>query len=178
MKKNIVLGTTGWQKDFNQIKELVDKSQIGLIYASNFSIGMQIFFKSVQQISNLLDKIDGYDIMLFEAHHKRKKDCPSGTALKLAEIILQNYSKKNDFSFSPTQENINSNILQISSLRGGEIIGIHSVIIDSLQDSIELIHSAKNRKGFAIGAILSCKWIYRKKGFYEINDMLNTIWKK
>lgn len=175
MKKNIVLGTTGWEKDFNFIKREVENSDIGLIFASNFSIGVQLFNKLVEYTCKLLNRIDGYDIMLFEAHHKRKKDSPSGTALKLVETILQNFKAKDNFSNLPIQGRIPSNTLHISSLRGGEIIGNHTVLLDSLQDSIELTHRAKNRRGFALGAIYASNWIFRKKGFYEINDMLNSL---
>lgn len=175
MGKNIVLGTTGWEKDFNLIKREIENSNIGLIFASNYSIGVQLFNKLVEHSCKLLNRIDGYDIMLFEAHHKRKKDSPSGTALKLAETILRNFKTKDNYTNEPIQGKIPSNILHISSIRGGEIIGNHTVLIDSLQDSIELTHRAKNRRGFALGAIYASQWIFKKKGFYEINDMLNSL---
>jgi 4-hydroxy-tetrahydrodipicolinate reductase len=178
LKKNIVLGTTGWENHFHLIKKEIENSGTGFIYGSNFSIGVQIFQKIVKYSCSLLNYIDGYDIMLFEAHHKRKKDSPSGTALKLADIIIKNVNKKMFYSCEPIQGAIPSEMLHITSLRGGEIIGNHSVIIDSLQDSIELTHRAKNRRGYAIGAIYAARWIYKKKGFYEINDMLDTLWEK
>ncbi len=178
LNKNIVIGTTGWEKDLIAIKELIKKSDIGCIYGSNFSIGIQMFQRITELACKLMNNIDGYDIMLHELHHKNKKDSPSGTALLLAKTILKNNNLKDEIITDKCEERISSNQLHVSSTRGGEIIGIHSIYLDSLADTIELTHRAKNRTGFAVGAVSAAKWIHKKKGLFQFNDMLDDLWRE
>ncbi|MGA2297252.1 MAG: 4-hydroxy-tetrahydrodipicolinate reductase [FCB group bacterium] len=176
MQKNIVLGTTGWLHKESIIKDMVKFSGIGFIHSSNFSIGMQMFSRTLRYASQLMNKIDGYDIMLHEIHHKRKKDSPSGTAMTLADIIIKEVDLKKEIITYAMDGPIAPEQLHVSSTRGGEIFGTHTVYIDSLADTIELTHRAKNRSGFAMGALTAAKWIHGKKGFFDFDEMLKNLW--
>lgn len=175
LNKNLVIGTTGWIQHIDKIKEIVENSQIGVIWGSNYSIGMQIFFQTVRQAAKLLNTTTDYDIMLSEMHHKRKIDSPSGTALTIGKIITEEYNSKENILVETSHKRINPNELHITSLRGGEIAGTHTVYIDSSADTIELTHRAKNRTGFAKGAILAAKWIHNKKGFYNFESLFEKF---
>lgn len=171
-KKNIVIGTTGWMENKENIFRIAIENNIGLLYGSNFSIGIQIFNKLVAQAASLISEINDYDIMLHELHHKRKKDSPSGTALAIAQIILKNNSRKTKILSDTSYEKIDPANLHVTSTRGGEIAGTHTVYLDSSADTIEITHRAKNRRGFAIGAISAAKWIFNKQGIYNFDDIL------
>ena len=170
-KINCVIGTTGWYEKMPEISAIVLESGIGCVYGSNFSIGMNYFFKLVEFAAKELNKFEDYDIFLHEFHHKRKKDSPSGTALSLGNIILNNFSKKTKIDSNKIDGIIDETTLHISSTRGGEVVGIHNIFIDSISDTIELSHIAKNRSGFALGALEAAKWIDGKKGFYDFRDI-------
>ena len=178
LKKNIVLGTTGWMAHAEAIKKYVNDNGIGLVYGSNFSVGMNMFFRIVETASKILNNHPEYDIMLHELHHSRKKDSPSGTAKTLADIILSNYSMKDNVLEETSHDKIGNNTLHLTSTRGGDITGTHTVYIDSKADTIELIHRAKSRRGFAEGALLAAEWIHGKKGYFDFQDVLNDIWGK
>jgi 4-hydroxy-tetrahydrodipicolinate reductase len=175
LKKNVVVGTTGWYDRKDEVAKLVENSGIGLVWGSNFSVGMQMYFRMVESVCKILNKIPDYDIMVHELHHKRKKDSPSGTALSIANIILKEISYKNKIVTEAIHGEIDSESLHVSSTRGGEITGTHSVYIDSLSDTIEIKHEAKNRSGFAIGSLTAASWIKGKSGFYEFNDVIDSI---
>ncbi len=165
IEKNVVVGTTGWFDKLDYVKSIIEQSNIGLVYSSNFSIGIQIFFKVIQEISAIINNYPNYDIIISEIHHKNKRDFPSGTALKISEIILQTIERKNKWITTPS--GLSDECLQISSIRVGNEVGTHTVLFDSEFDSIELTHRAKNRLGFAYGALLACEFIFGKKGLYE-----------
>lgn len=173
MKKNIVLGTTGWQDYKSQVEEAVIKSGVGLIYSSNFSIGMNIFQMIIEKAAKLLNNFSEYDIMVSEIHHKRKRDSPSGTALQLGEIILENLERKTNVLDTKSDGIIRPDTLHINSARIGEVNGTHTVLIDSFADSIELTHTAKNRSGLAKGAVFAAEWIHNKQGFFNFSDIIN-----
>ena len=175
LKKSIVIGTTGWDKDFKKVKNLVKRSGIGLVYGSNFSIGMQMFMNIVEFASAQINNLDEYDIFMHEIHHKRKIDSPSGTALTLGKIILDNVKSKKKILTEKVDGLIPKSNLHISSTRGGEITGTHTVYIDSFADTLELTHRAKNRSGFALGAIEAALWLKNKKGFYDFRNIINDI---
>lgn len=170
--KNIVLGTTGWYENYDEIKEIIEKNNVGLVWASNFSVGMNIFFKIIGFASELINKTDDYDIMLHELHHKRKKDSPSGTAESLAKIILERVSTKSEAFKETAHEQIKQEQLHVTSTRGGEIFGTHTVYIDSLADTLELTHRARSREGFALGSLKAAELIHGKKGMYEFPELL------
>ncbi len=149
--KNLVVGTTGWNDRFDEVKTLVNKYKIGLIYGSNFSVGANLFFKMIDFSAKLFSKFPEYDIYGLEIHHKAKLDSPSGTALKIGGIIKG---------------------LNFTSIRAGRNPGFHEVVFDSNADGITLSHQAYNRMGFGKGALLAAKFIKNKKGIFTFEDVL------
>jgi 4-hydroxy-tetrahydrodipicolinate reductase len=176
MGRNMVIGTTGWLDRKDEARALADNTGTGIVYGSNFSVGVQMYFSIVEAAAKLLNRTEGYDIMLHEMHHKRKKDSPSGTALTLADIILKEVESKNKIETETIHGGISPETLHVSSTRGGEIMGTHTVYFDSLADTIEITHRARNRSGFASGALTAAKWILGKKGFYDFQDVMTAIW--
>jgi 4-hydroxy-tetrahydrodipicolinate reductase len=174
--KNLVIGTTGWEKDFGRIKTLTLKSNIGLVYGSNFSVGMQMFFRIADFAAKIKSHQNEFDIFVHEIHHKRKKDSPSGTALSLADIILNKVPDKKKILAEKSNTAINQNELHVSSTRGGDVPGTHTIYIDSPADTIELTHRARNRNGFAEGAVMAAKWIHGKAGFFDFREVVASIW--
>ena len=160
-KKNIVVGTTGWQDKIGEVKKIIASNKTGLIYASNFSIGVNIFFRIVENAAKIMNNVDSYDVFGYELHHSKKLDSPSGTAKSIEKILVSNIKRKKEVPFA--------------SVRAGSIPGTHAVGFDSSADTIELKHTARNREGFALGAIMAAEWIKGKKGFFEIDDMMNEI---
>ena len=156
--KQIVVGTTGWQNQLQNIEALVTKNQIGLIYASNFSLGVNIFFHLVKTAAQMMDKFEDYDAFIQEIHHKNKIDSPSGTALTMGQIVLEH--------------------LHISSTRSGTVVGTHTLAFDSAADTIELKHTAKDRSSFALGTLFAAEWIYGKKGLFTIDDAFQDLFKQ
>jgi 4-hydroxy-tetrahydrodipicolinate reductase len=172
---NAVVGTTGWYDHLEEVQKLVSKKKMAFIYASNYSIGAQIFFKLVGVVSRIINPFPEYDILGYEIHHKRKKDSPSGTAQEITRIILDNNQRKNILITEKIDRPIKENELHFASVRGGDFPGIHKVLIDSEADSIELKHTARNRGGFALGAVLAAEWLRKKRGFFKIDDFVNDI---
>lgn len=173
--KNIVVGTTGWYNTLDKVRAIVEEYDIGLLYGSNFSLGMNIFYRIVQRASALFDSFDSYDCFIHEAHHVKKKDSPSGTALEIAKIMLDTMKKKNIFATGDLSGERPEDVIHISSSRGGTIPGIHTVTFDSLADTIELKHTARNRRGFAEGALIAAAWLKDKKGVFTMEDVLDDI---
>ncbi len=173
--KKIVIGATGWYDDLENIKRLTLDKNAALVWGSNYAIGMQLFFRIVDYVSKMINSIDGYDIFMHEIHHTRKKDSPSGTALSLAKIIMKNMPSKQEIVSDLDGSAIPDDALNIAASRGGNITGIHTVYLDSLSDTIELKHSAKNRSGFAYGALLAAEWIADKQGFYSFDEVMDEM---
>lgn len=173
--KNLVVGTTGWYDKIDEVYSLVKDSKIGFVYGSNYSIGMNLFYRIIDFSSNLFDKFSEYDVSGQELHHNLKADSPSGTAIELSNIILKNIERKKNVLFGNSSSRINSETLQFTSNRCGFIPGTHKIIFDSYADTIELIHSVRNRLGFAEGALLSAEWILDKQGFFTFNDLLTEL---
>lgn len=174
--KSVIVGTTGWYDKKDELTDIVTKNGTGLVWGSNFSVGVQMYFKIVKYASKLVNFLDSYDVMVNEMHHKRKRDSPSGTAEIMARIITSNIDRKTGTEFNAINGEVDNSKLHVSSTRGGEITGIHTMYIDSLADSIELTHTAKNRTGFALGSLLAANWVQDKKGFYSFNEILTDIW--
>lgn len=172
---NMVVGTTGWYDSLDKVKQIVKDTSIGFVYSSNFSIGVNVFFRIVEEACKTLNNIDEYDIFCYELHHKQKLDSPSGTAKVIGEIILKNIDRKSKIVNNNLIGKIRSDQLNIVSIRGGNIPGTHIIGFDSEFDTIELKHTARSRKGFAMGSILAAKWLQGKKGFFEINDFMKCI---
>jgi 4-hydroxy-tetrahydrodipicolinate reductase len=170
--KNIVVGTTGWYDKIDQIRKLVKEKKIGLLYASNFSLGINIFSQIVMDASHLFERYSEYDVSISEVHHKGKADSPSGTALSLGSIVLQTLKRKSELLTNPSHGEIKPHQLHVTSTRVGCVTGKHAVLFDSDSDSIELVHTAKNRRGFALGAVVAAEWLKGKKGFYTMRDVI------
>lgn len=165
----LVVGTTGWYEKLPKVKQLVKKYKGSLIYGQNFSIGANIFFKITGFASSLLNSYGGYDVFGIETHHTRKKDSPSGTARKLADVILQNFPKKSTLQTEKLDRQIRSDELHFASVRGGRNFGRHEIVFDSNADEIRLTHQAWGRRGFAEGAIMAAEFIKDKKGIYDFS---------
>lgn len=169
--KNMVVGTTGWHENLEKVKKIVEKSGIGFIYATNFSIGVNVFFRIMENAAKLVNNVPEYDIKVHEIHHTQKLDAPSGTAKTIANILIKNIERKKKM----VTENPGKEDLLVSSERTGTVPGTHIVTFDSEADTIELKHEAKGRAGFALGAVMAAEWVNGKKGFYEIHDMMDSI---
>lgn len=171
LKKPMVVGTTGWYDKMPQVERLVKKYKGSLIYGQNFSIGANIFFSIVSYASLLIGKYEDYDVFGIETHHTGKKDSPSGTARKLAEIIIKNNPRKTTLQLEKLDRQIRKEELHFVSIRGGRNFGMHEIVFDSPSDEIRLSHQAWGRKGFALGAIQAAEFIRNKKGFYNFNEI-------
>ena len=174
-KKNLVVGTTGWYDRFSEVRTMVEQSKIGMVYASNFSIGMNLFYKIVGEASRLIDAFDEYDVAISETHHRAKADSPSGTALTLAQIVVRNIKRKKEIEHEAMHGSIRPDQIHVTSTRIGTVAGRHQVLFDADADSIELIHTAKNRSGFALGALIAAEWIKGKRGLYAMSDVIESI---
>ncbi len=170
-KKNIVVGTTGWESQLEEAKKRVFLDGVGCLYAPNFSVGVHLFLKLAAAAASFLTDLDEYDIGITEAHHRHKTDNPSGTAKLAAEIMIERHPRKLRAEMAlggaPLED-----VLQISSLRCGAIPGTHSVVIDSPSDTVTLTHQARDRKGFALGAVRAAEWLCGKTGFFTLDDLL------
>lgn len=172
---NAVIGTTGWYEYLEEVKEKVEKSKIGLIWSGNFSIGVNLFFRIIKESSALMNKFSLYDVMGYEIHHNRKKDSPSGTMNMIGKILLDNLKNKKKIVTEKLSRKISEDEIHLASIRGGSVPGTHVISFDSEVDTIELKHTARSRKGLAVGAIKAAEWIKDKKGFYNIEDMMKEI---
>lgn len=174
-EKSIVVGTTGWYDKLEDVKKLVNKKNVGLLYCPNFSLGVNLLYQIINTASHIFNKFDDYDIMISEIHHKNKVDSPSGTALMLAQLILQNVKRKKEILKETAKTKIKPEQLQVTSSRVGSVVGNHTVLFDSDADTIEIMHTAKNRRGFALGSLLAAQWIIGKKGVFTMKDVMATI---
>jgi len=170
-----VIGTTGWDAERDKIRNLIESNDGSLIWGSNFSMGAHILFALTEKITRIADKLPDYDIMAYEIHHKGKKDSPSGTALRIGERILKNTDRKTKIVTDKLDRKIENTELHIASVRGGAIPGIHTVLLDSPADTIEIRHTARTRSGFALGAVLAAEWLLNKTGFFGVEDFINDF---
>jgi 4-hydroxy-tetrahydrodipicolinate reductase len=157
--KNMVVGTTGWHGELDRIRQLVESRGTGLVYAANFSVGVNLFFDVARAAAAALRH--EYSGQIFERHHAHKQDAPSGTAIAIQRVI-QEASGKGEH-------------LEITSFREGDVVGMHEVVLDSSADKIYLCHDAKSRQGFADGAVRAAEWIAGKKGFYDFKDVWREL---
>lgn len=165
----VISGTTGWLEKYKEITTLCNEKKGAFIYASNFSLGVNIFFELNKQLAKMMNTLEDYNISLEEIHHTQKLDAPSGTAITLAEGIIEN-SKKTSWNLdkATTQETI-----PITALRVPDVPGTHTVSYQSKIDTINIKHTAHNRQGFALGAVIAAEWLVNKTGVYSMNDVLN-----
>ena len=153
--KNMIVGTTGWYGELDRIRGMVEQQGTGFIYASNFSVGVNLFFDVARAAAAALNH--GYSGQIFERHHAHKKDAPSGTAIALQRLMREAGGQKEN--------------LEITSFREGEVVGLHELVLESSRDRIYLCHDAKSRRAFADGAVLAVEWLVGKKGFYDFKDV-------
>ena len=166
----VVSGTTGWDHSDNEIRGLCVEGGHSFFYASNFSPAMNVMFELNKKLASLMARLEGYDILIEEIHHKGKKDAPSGTAITLANDIIKVHPEKLRWVNKPAS---GKEDLEIISIRRNQVPGTHFVKYSSDIDSLELRHTAHSRKGFALGAIIAAEWLYGKKGYFSMEDMLN-----
>ncbi len=158
----LVEGTTGWKQSETQAKHIVSEHSGALVYGANFSIGVNLFYRLTEHAAKLFAAVEGYDVFIEEAHHNRKKDAPSGTALKLRDIM---------------SEHVDGSI-STSSTRAGHIPGTHRVGFDSEPDQVLLTHTARSRQGFASGALVAAHWIVGRTGTFEFSEVIDEILKR
>lgn len=170
----LVVGTTGWQQERELVLEIVRKNNGTMIYGNNFSVGAQLFFTIIRTAARLVNAFDAYDVALQEIHHVKKKDAPSGTALSLVQIIIEEIERKRSV-VSPVTGTIVPDQVGISSTRVGTVSGIHSVLFHSSADEIELVHRAHNRSGFASGAVLAAELTQRYTGIHSFDELITTL---
>jgi 4-hydroxy-tetrahydrodipicolinate reductase len=155
----LVEGTTGWNSQIQEIQDLVESHKIGFVFGANFSVGVNLFYRIADYAAELFAGFEDYEVFIEEQHHSRKKDSPSGTALKLKSIVAKNI--KTDFSVSAT--------------RAGHIPGTHRLGFDGFADQVLLTHFARSREGFASGSILAAEWICHRQGFFEFPQIMDEV---
>jgi 4-hydroxy-tetrahydrodipicolinate reductase len=155
--RNMVVGTTGWYGEISTVRKLVEQIGIGLVYGSNFSVGVNLFFEVARTAAKALGR--GYEGRITEIHHTQKKDAPSGTAVVLNKVV----------------EQASGRALEITSLREGDVVGTHVLTLESANDRITLSHEAHSRRGFAEGAVLAAEWLAGRKGFYDFRDVFREM---
>jgi 4-hydroxy-tetrahydrodipicolinate reductase len=155
----LVVGTTGWQAQLDQVRSLVQHYDGALIYGANFSVGVQVFYRIAARAAELFHDLDNYDPFIEEAHHKRKRDAPSGTAIQLHQVVAEKVGRE----------------VPVSSTRAGYIPGTHRLGFDSPADQITLTHTARSREGFAAGALVAAHWIVGRKGIYEFSEAFDEM---
>lgn len=164
----IVVGTTGWYDEFEMIQELCLQQNAALFHATNFSLGVNLFFKLNTYLAELMNKYDSYDVEMEEIHHIHKLDKPSGTAISLANQVIEKTDRKTKWSISDKSPET----LFIKDVREGEVPGTHIIKYTSPIDDIEIMHKAHNRKGFALGAVIAAEHISGKKGIFTMKDLI------
>jgi 4-hydroxy-tetrahydrodipicolinate reductase len=168
----VISGTTGWNRQFHELKTIVEQANSTFLPSSNFSIGVNIFFEINKKLATIMNQFDDYDVSVDEIHHVKKLDAPSGTAVTIAEQIIENINRKYNWKLTEDNNTGSHHDLAVTSIRKGDVPGTHKVKYSSSIDDIEIIHQAHNRIGFAKGAVLAAEWIREKKGFLTMADFL------
>ena len=166
----VVSGTTGWLSHLDEVKAKCEQEGKTFFYASNFSVGVNIFFALNRYLAKIMNGFPAYDVRMTEVHHIHKLDAPSGTAITLAEGILDNVERKERWTLETAEQPTD---LPIHAIREGEIPGIHEIIYESEADTISIKHDAKSRAGFALGAVIAAEFTAGKKGFLGMNDLFH-----
>ncbi|MBE9490198.1 MAG: 4-hydroxy-tetrahydrodipicolinate reductase [Bacteroidetes bacterium] len=165
----VISGTTGWLHDYDKMVELCKVNDGAFIYASNFSLGVTIFFELNKTLAKMMKNLSQYNVSLKEIHHTQKLDAPSGTAITLAEGIIEHSNYKN----WKLDTNVDAKIIPIEAKRIENVPGTHSINYESKVDAINIKHTAHNREGFALGAVIAAEWLQGKTGVFTMNDVLN-----
>ncbi len=167
----IVVGTTGWYDQLDSVVYDCCQRDQSLFVSSNFSIGVNMLFRINKKLAKLMNKYPEYEVLIKETHHVHKLDAPSGTAITLAEGIIENLDRKEEWELNEAEK---STDIPITAIREGEVTGIHEIIYDSDIDTLAIKHSAKSRKGFALGAVIASEFMKGKKGYYTMEDLLKS----
>ena len=165
----VISGTTGWLDNYENIVSICKEENGAFIYASNFSLGVNIFFELNKNLAKIMSQLKQYNVSIEEIHHTQKLDAPSGTAITLAEGIISEHSEYSKWLLNETKEKA----IPINAKRIDSVPGTHIIDYSSITDSIQLTHTAHNRQGFALGAIIAAEWILDKKGIFTMKDVLN-----
>ncbi len=167
---SVVSGTTGWTDKIEEVKSICNEKELAFFWSSNFSLGVNVFFAINKYLAKIMNQFPNYNVEMTEIHHTQKLDAPSGTAITLAEDILENIDRKSAWELNneSTKEK-----LAIHAIREGQVPGIHTIKYESNIDSISITHDAKNREGFALGAVLAAEFTRGKKGFFGMQDLFN-----
>ncbi len=170
---DLVVGSTGWSDHLGEVESAVQSAGIGMIHSPNFSMGVYVFRLLAAAAARMIDGLEGYDVRVHETHHEHKVDHPSGTAIALAEILVEGLSSKHRWE-EEEEPGVRSDAgtLYVSSTRTGEVAGIHEIEITGPDDGLELKHVAKGRGAFAKGAVAAAEWIHGRKGIYTMDDWL------
>lgn len=171
----IVVGTTGWYDSLAELSQLCEMKNGALLYGTNFSVGVNIFFKVNEYLSSIMNHFDDYKCEVKEIHHTEKIDAPSGTGITIANQIIDNIDRYHQWENLPANQINDFNTLPLPSERLPNVPGTHIVKYENQIDKIELKHTAHNRKGFALGSVLAAEWLLNKKGIYEMKDVFNDI---
>lgn len=169
MKVSVVSGTTGWLKNYDKAVDICKKNNTSFIHSSNFSIGVNLLFRLNKELAKQMDRYRDYHVSIEEIHHTKKLDAPSGTAITLSEGVIEQHPDYLKWCFENDKSN---NCVPIRSVREGLVPGTHTVTWDSDIDTISLKHEAKNRKGFALGAVVAAEFINSKQGVFTMNDVM------
>ena len=172
-----VAGTTGWFAKLPDVEKAVNAAGSSLVWASNFSLGVNLFYRITAYAAKLFDPFEEYDVAGFEIHHNKKADSPSGTAKTVTEQVLAQMARKKKAVYGTLERKPEADELHYASLRLGSVPGTHSLLFDSQADTIEITHTARNREGFAAGAVLAAKWLTGKKrtGIFTVDDILKEF---
>jgi 4-hydroxy-tetrahydrodipicolinate reductase len=169
---DLVVGTTGWYNRLDDARAAVGRAGTGLVWAPNFSLGVQLFVRLAREAGRLVDSLEEYDVSVHETHHRHKVDHPSGTAIRIADVLVEAVRRKDRWEAGPPEGKPDPAVLWVTSARTGEVPGTHVVSLEGPDDAVELRHTARGRSGFARGAVSAATWIHGRKGFYGIEDML------
>ncbi|MBA3603715.1 MAG: dihydrodipicolinate reductase [Parachlamydiaceae bacterium] len=161
LKKNVIIGTTGWNNNLDSVQSIVKENKIGALHSPNFSIGINLLLEILAHTSKIMNGFADYDVAGIDYHHSQKKDSPSGTALQIERTIKENMERIDQVPFS--------------SIRCGSIPGTHTILFDSPCDTISITHEARNREGFAMGAVQAAEWLQGKQGLYTFADCMKEI---
>ena len=170
-----VVGTTGWLEQLSDVARIFSKGASPYLYGSNFSIGAHTFFKAVAHLARMLDRLPEYDVIGMEHHHRHKKDSPSGTALTVAQLVLDNCTRKKRIVTERLDRPPREDELHFVAVRGGEEPGMHQVQADSAADTITVRHQARSRQGFALGSVRAAEWLPGRRGLLTVEEFMTDL---
>lgn len=167
-----VIGTTGWTDSLDKVRAWAEEGQNGMLWAPNFSLGLALVERALRGMLPLLDRLGDIDVAVHEVHHTGKLDSPSGTALRLAEVLLDGLGRKTRIEAETQHGAIDAEALHVTSQRLGAVFGEHTVTLDSAVEQIEVVHRAKDRRAFALGAVRSAEWVHGRRGLFTLDDLI------